>query len=65
MDLDHRGQRPQFLIHDRDTKFSRAFNAIFHSHGMETIWTPIRAPNANAHIERWIGSAHGSASTGC
>jgi putative transposase len=24
---------------------------------METIRTPIRAPSANAHIERWIGSA--------
>ncbi len=45
------------MIHDGDTKFSRACNAIFHSHGMETIRTPIRAPNANAQIERWIGSA--------
>jgi len=57
MDLDGHGHRPQFLIHDRDAKFSRAFNAIFQSHGMETIRTPIRAPNANAHIERWVGSA--------
>ena len=29
MDLDERGQRPRFLIHDRDTKFSRAFDGIF------------------------------------
>lgn len=56
MDLDDHGRRPRFLIHDRDAKFSRAFDAIFHSQGIKTIKTPIRAPNANAHIERWVGS---------
>src|SRR5439155_18709405 len=57
MALDDRDQRQRFLIHDRDTKFSRAFDAIFHGEGMRVIRTPVRAPNANAHIERWIGSA--------
>jgi putative transposase len=28
------------------------------------IRTPVRAPNANAHIERWVGSSGASASTG-
>jgi putative transposase len=56
VDLDDHGRRPRFLMHDRDTKFSRGFDAIFHSQGMKTIKTPIRAPNANAHIERWVGS---------
>jgi hypothetical protein len=28
MDLDGRGQRPRFLIHDRDTKFSRVFDSM-------------------------------------
>jgi len=56
MDLDDRGQRPRFLIHDRDTKFSRAFDGIFQSEDIAVIRTPIRAPNANAHVERWIGS---------
>jgi putative transposase len=56
MDLDDRGDRPRFLIHDRDAKFSRAFDAIFRNQGIKTIRTPIRAPNANAHIERWVGS---------
>jgi hypothetical protein len=52
MHLDDRGQRPRLLIHDRDTKFSRAFDALFHGEGMRVIRTPIQAPNANAHIER-------------
>ena len=54
MDLDGRTLRPRFLIHDRDAKFSRAFDAIFQGEGMEVIRTPIRAPNAN--VERWVGS---------
>jgi putative transposase len=57
MDLDGRGQQPRLLIHDRDAKFSRAFDAIFQGEGISVIRTPIQAPNANAHIERWIGSA--------
>jgi transposase InsO family protein len=57
MHLDDRGQRPRLLIHDRDTKFSRAFDALFRGEGMRVIRTPIQAPNANAHIERWVGSA--------
>ena len=48
MDLDDRGRRPRFLIHDRDTKFSRAFDGIFQSEEIAVIRTPIRAPNANA-----------------
>ena len=56
MDLDDRGQRPRLLIHDRDSKFSRAFDAVFSGDGVRVIRTPVRAPNANAHIERWVGS---------
>jgi putative transposase len=56
MDVDDRSQRPRFLIHDRDTKFSRAFDSIFRSQGIEIIRTPIQAPNANAYAERWVGS---------
>jgi putative transposase len=56
MDLNERGQRPRFLIHDRDTKFNRAFDGIFQSEDIAVIRTPIRAPNANAYAERWVGS---------
>jgi putative transposase len=56
MDLDDRGRQVRFLIHDRDKKFPAAFDAIFASEGVKIIRTPIQAPNANAHVERWIGS---------
>jgi Integrase core domain len=56
MDLDDRCRQPRFLIHDRDAKFSRAFDAVFHGEGMRVIRTSLRAPNANAHVERWVGS---------
>jgi len=56
MNLDDRGQRPRLLIHDRDSKFSRTFDALFRSDGIRVIRTPVRAPNANAHVERWVGS---------
>ena len=69
MDLDDRGRRPRFLIHDRDPKFSRAFDGVFHSEGIEIVRTPIQAPNANAHAERSSSSTSfastSSTSTSC
>jgi hypothetical protein len=56
IELDDRQQRTLFLIHDRDKKFSRAFDAILRSDGISVIRTPIQAPNANAYAERWVGS---------
>jgi putative transposase len=56
MTLDDREQPVRFLIHDRDSKFSGGFDQVFTSEGIAVIRTPVRAPNANAHAERWVGS---------
>jgi transposase InsO family protein len=56
MELEDRSRQVRFLVHDRDSKFSAAFDAVFASEGVKIIRTPVRAPNANAHVERWVGS---------
>ena len=42
------------LVHDRDSKFNHAFDEVFRSEGIRVIRTPVQAPNANAHAERWV-----------
>jgi putative transposase len=56
MHLADREQSLRFLVHDRDSKLSGAFDEVFHSAGTRIIPTPIRAPNANAYAERWVGT---------
>jgi putative transposase len=56
MEFDDRGRRVRFLVHDRDAKCPRAFDALLTREDIEVIRTPVRAPNANAHMEHWVGS---------
>lgn len=50
------GEDQQFrlLIHDRDSKFDGGFDEVFRSGDVRVVRTPVRAPNANAHAERWV-----------
>ena len=59
-----RAEPQRFLIHDRDAKFSRAFDEVLRSEGLEIIKTPIQPPKANAYAERFVGTLRRSASTG-
>jgi len=56
MQLDDHSTQVRFLIHDRDAKFPPAFDALLSNHGIKIIRTPVQAPNANAHMERWVGT---------
>jgi putative transposase len=44
----------RFVIHDHDTKFSAAFDAVFVAEGIAPVLTPCQAPQANAVAERWV-----------
>ena len=57
MNLEGRTGSLKFLIRDRDTKFTAAFDAVFTAIGVRIVKTPVQAPRANAIAERWIASA--------
>jgi putative transposase len=46
----------QVLICDRDTKWSRSVRQLLTEAGLRVVQTPYRAPNANAHAERFVRS---------
>ena len=50
------GVTPKYLIRDRDSKYGQRFSAVAVSSGIKELRTPFRAPKANAHCERFIGS---------
>ncbi|RZU76077.1 integrase-like protein [Micromonospora kangleipakensis] len=56
MSLDQRADGLRFLLRDRDTKFTTAFDTVFTAAGIDVLRTPPQAPRANAFAERWIGT---------
>ena len=48
--------RCRFLICDRDHKWSTAVRDLLEESGVQVIRTPFRAPNCNAHAERFVRS---------
>ncbi|MEM9446144.1 MAG: integrase core domain-containing protein [Verrucomicrobiota bacterium] len=56
MYFDQVDPKPKIILHDRDSKFTKQFDAILESEGISMQKLPIRSPNLNAYAERWIQS---------
>ena len=54
--LSDNGVHTRFLLRDRDTKFCHDFDRLFRDAGTRIVKSPVRAPNANAFAESWVGS---------
>jgi putative transposase len=54
--LDDSKLEARFVIHDRDKKFSFAWQRMLFRAGVRRVRTPLLAPDANAFVESWIGS---------
>ena len=56
MDLGEHAARFKFLIRDRDSKFTAAFDEVLADNGTRIIKTPVRSPRANSFAERYVGT---------
>jgi putative transposase len=56
IDLGDRADQFRFLIRDRDSKFTAAFDAVFAGADIRILRCPVRTPRANAIAERFIGT---------
>jgi transposase InsO family protein len=55
MDLGEQAHRVKFMIRDRGSNFTTAFDAILADAGIRTVLCNVRTPRMNAIAERWIG----------
>lgn len=55
MDLGEEARRVKFMIRDRGSNFTAAFEAILADAGIRTVPCNVQTPRMNAIAERWIG----------
>ena len=55
MDLGEQTHRVKFMIRDRGSNFTAAFDAVLADAGIRTVLCNVRTPRMNAIAERWIG----------
>jgi putative transposase len=56
MNLGERAGHFKFLVRDRDSKFTAAFDEVLAGNGVRIIKTPVRSPRANSLAERYVGT---------
>jgi putative transposase len=55
MDFGGQAHRAKFMIRDRGSNFTAAFDAVLADAGIRTVLCNVRTPRMNAIAERWIG----------
>ena len=55
MDLGEQAYRVKFMIRDRGSNFTAAFDAVLADAGIRIVLCNVRTPRMNAITERWIG----------
>jgi len=55
MDLGEQADRVKFMIRDRGSNFTAAFDAVLTDAGIRTVLCNVQTPRMNAITERWIG----------
>ena len=55
MDLGEQAHRVKFMIRDRGSNYTAAFDAVLSDAGIRTVLCNVRTPRMNAIAERWIG----------
>jgi len=55
LDLSDEAHRVKFMIRDRGSNFTAAFDAVLADAGIRTVLCCVRTPRMNAIVERWIG----------
>ena len=56
MDLDDAAATVKFLLRDRGSNFTEAFDTVLANAGIRTVLCNVETPRMNAIMERWIGS---------
>jgi putative transposase len=55
MDLGEQARRVKFMIRDRGSNYTAAFDAVLADAGIRTVLCNVQTPRMNAIAERWIG----------
>src|SRR5450631_1953305 len=55
MDLGEQAHQVKFIIRDRGSNYTAAFDAVLAGAGIRTVLCNVRTPRMNAITERWIG----------